>query len=220
MNVIRSFATIALIGSLAVLPACGADRSARLEEDSSLLGRAMSKAMVEAREEIRTGNINISSGKDSTLPKAEITPKGDLLIDGSAVALNEQQRALVLDYREHLAGVAESGMEIGTQGADLAGKALGEVARSLFNGKTENEIERSIEAEAAQIKASAAKLCARLPALMASQQTLAAAVPEFKPYATMTQEDVDDCYKETDEDKTPPVPPPPPTPLKDPDPVN
>lgn len=222
MNVIRSFATIALIGSLAVLPACGADRGARSEEDSSLIGKAMSKAMVEAREEIRTGNISISSGKDSKLPKAEITPKGDLLIDGSAVALNDQQRALVLDYREHLAGVAESGMEIGVQGADLAGKALGEVARGLLNGKSEKEIEQSIEAEAAHIKASAAKLCERLPAMMASQQTLAAAVPEFKPYATMTQDDVDDCYKDTDDDTppAPPSPPAPPAPPEAPDPAN
>ena len=33
-------------------------------------------------------------------------------------------------------------------------------------------------------------------ALLASQQALAANLPAFKPYATMTQEDIDDCGKD------------------------
>jgi hypothetical protein len=36
-----------------------------------------------------------------------------------------------------------------------------------------------------------------MPDLLASQQKLAAAMPEFRPYATMTQKDVDDCGKDT-----------------------
>ena len=38
--------------------------------------------------------------------------------------------------------------------------------------------------------------------MMASQQKLAAALPEFKPYATMDQSDVDDCWQETSEHET------------------
>ena len=47
---------------------------------------------------------------------------------------------------------------------------------------------------------SAAKLCGRLPDMMASQQKLAAALPEFRPYATMTQDDIDDCFDESREE--------------------
>jgi hypothetical protein len=40
-----------------------------------------------------------------------------------------------------------------------------------------------------------------MPALLASQQKLAAAMPQFQPYATMKQKDIDDCSKDmSDED--------------------
>ena len=35
-----------------------------------------------------------------------------------------------------------------------------------------------------------------LPALLSSQQALAASLPAFKPYARMTQSDIDDCGKD------------------------
>lgn len=200
MNPSRSIAFAVLLGTMALLPACGADRhDAEAErKDTSVISRAVNEAIVEAREEIRSGNMTISES-ESGLPKAEITPKGDLLIGGKAVAIDEKQRALLLEYRGHIVAVAESGMQIGMQGADLATKAMGEAFKGLVTGKSEAEIEKSVEAEAAKIKVSAAKLCARLPGMMLSQQKAAAAIPEFKPYATMTQQDVDDCLKDTDE---------------------
>ena len=39
------------------------------------------------------------------------------------------------------------------------------------------------------------KLCKQLPGMLASQQALAASLPAFKPYARMTQADIDDCGK-------------------------
>jgi hypothetical protein len=77
---------------------------------------------------------------------------------------------------------------------------MGEAFKGILSGKSEQEIEKSVEAEAAGIKQAAAKLCARLPGLLASQQGLAATLPEFRPYATMTQEDIDDCMKDTKDD--------------------
>lgn len=208
MHPARLAVLTAVFGALSLLSACGSDQppasaakqSAAKQEEKSVVSQAVSKAVTEARNEIRDGNITVSSDGNNK-PKAEITPKGDFLVDGKPVAINAEQRALLLEYRGHIAGVAESGMEIGMQGADLATKAMGEAFKGFFNGKSEKEIEQSVEAEAAKIKASAAKLCARLPAVMASQQKLAAAVPEFKPYATMTQKDLDDCWDETDDGK-------------------
>jgi len=52
-----------------------------------------------------------------------------------------------------------------------------------------------VNAEAGKIEAQAKQLCTLLPGMMAKQQALAAAVPEFKPYATMDQSDIDDCGK-------------------------
>src|SRR5688572_24647701 len=173
---------IATLLATASITACGSSQSpdaAAKQEEKSVITKAVSEAVVEARKEIREGNITISE-HEKNLPKAEITPKGDLLIDGKAVAINPDQRAQLLEYRAHVAGVAESGMEIGVHGADRATKAMGEAFKGIFSGKSEKEIEQSVEAEAAKIKMAAAKLCGRLPAMMASQQKLAATVPEFK----------------------------------------
>jgi len=53
-----------------------------------------------------------------------------------------------------------------------------------------------MEAEGAKMEAEAQKMCTHMPALLASQQALAAALPEFAPYATMDASDVDDCGKD------------------------
>lgn len=172
------------------------------------LGRTVARALDEAREELATKNISLNEGANiqiggarirnrdtSGLPRAEISPQGDLLIDGEAVALDDAQRELSLAYRGHIIAIAEAGMDIGVQGADLGIKAASEVLGSLLRGKTD-EFEQRIEAEARKIEASALKLCERMPALLASQRALAASVPAFQPYAQMTQQDVDDCNKD------------------------
>ena len=159
------------------------------------LGQKVREATEKAREKMATSNIRVSEGA-STLPKAEITPQGDLLIGGKQVTINEQQRALLLQHRANVTAVALAGMEIGVQGADLGMRAAGEAIKGIFNGNT-GEIEKKIEAEAEKMKLSAAKLCEKLPALQESQQALAAAIPEFKPYANMKQADVDGCLEDT-----------------------
>jgi hypothetical protein len=168
------------------------------------LGRVVDKALQEARDDIETRNISISHGvhinvngheinrPDGQQPKAEISPQGDLLIEDRAVAITPAQRALLLDYRQRIVAVAEAGMAMGVKGADLAGKALGETFSGLLNGHSE-EAKQRIEAEGRKLEADAKQLCAQLQPMYDTQQKLAASLPEFKPYATMTQSDVDDC---------------------------
>ena len=86
-------------------------------------------------------------------------------------------------------------MEIGTQGADLGMHAASAALSGVFSGKSDKEIEAAIKPQTDRIQAAALELCKRLPDLHAAQQQLAAAMPAFKPYATMTQEEVDDCGK-------------------------
>lgn len=125
-------------------------------------------------------------------PDAEITPDGDLLIDGKAVALSAEQRALLAAHRSRLVGIATEGVQIGRQGVDLAGNAMKSALFAVLTGN-EARFERKMEAEAAKIEAAALKLCDRLPALLASQNAVADAVPEFKPYARMDQNDIAEC---------------------------
>lgn len=167
------------------------------------LGRTVAKAIDEAREELRKENISISDGPNinvngreirraSDQPKAEITPQGDLLVEGKAVEIDAAQRRMLLDYRNHVILVAEAGMAMGIKGADLAGQAISETLAGLFSGNTD-QIEQRIEAEAEKLEADAQQLCAQLPPMLDLQQRLSASLPAFKPYANMTQEDIDDC---------------------------
>ena len=80
--------------------------------------------------------------------------------------------------------------------ADLGIRAAKEAMWGAFTGKSDKDIEASIKPQTEKIKAAAATLCRQLPDLLSAQQKLAAAMPEFRPYATMQQKDVNDCGKD------------------------
>jgi len=175
------------------LAACGnngSDPAGKAVAESESIGKQVQDATDKAREKIAKGNINISDEQNN---KAEITPEGDLLINGKAVTIDAQQRALLLDYRRQVEKLAGAGMDIGVAGAQLGVKAAGEALRGVFSGNTEG-IEARVDAEADKIRDQARTLCTLLPEMMAKQQALAAALPAFKPYATMDQSDIDDCH--------------------------
>ncbi|WP_313437537.1 hypothetical protein [Stenotrophomonas sp.] len=162
-------------------------------EATGNVGKTVKDATDKARQEIAKGNIKISADNQ---PQAEITPDGRLLIGGKEVETTAAQRSQLLDYRGHVAGIAQDGMDIGVAGAKLGASAAGEALKGVFSGDTDG-IEKRINAEAAKIEAQAKQLCNRLPAMLASQQALARDLPAFKPYASMDQSDVDDCGKDT-----------------------
>jgi hypothetical protein len=177
-----------LLLSLLLLTACNkqdTDKSGQQRDSGSASG-----IMAKATEEINTGNMSV--GDIDGRAKAEITPQGDLLIDGKPVAITAEQRQLLTKHRELLANIAISGMEIGMQGVDLAKKAVGESIKGIFTGETD-KVEKKVEAEAKKIEASANVLCEQLPLLMESQQKLAGSLSEFRPYATMTEDDFNEC---------------------------
>ena len=194
-------------------PPADADATTQADAGKTFIGRQAAKAIGKAGEALKHENIRIGdhaginiNGRDygfgdatTDLPRAEITPGGELLIEGKAVPATPEQRARVLEHRRHLERLALAGMAIGAQGADIAGTALTGIGGALFGGEEGRKAyEARVEAEAAKIEGEARKLCALLPPLYASQQALAASLPAFAPYATMTPKDIDDCGKESD----------------------
>lgn len=185
--------------------------SADPQAPRTALGRTVDKAMQEARRELATENISINDGinigdrhgdrPSTNLPKAEITPAGDLLVASAPVQIDARQRALLLKYRGHVIAIAEAGMDLGVRGADLGMQAAADAIGSIFSGDTDG-VEKRVEAEAANLEASALKLCAQLAPMLATQRELAAILPAFAPYATMTQEDVDKCMRDRDGNAT------------------
>jgi hypothetical protein len=184
------------------------------EPHSSFIAAEIQKGMQQAKQELATKNIEINHvavhvhsdhhhsddhDNDDTRPKAEITPQGELLIAGKKVAATPAQQALLLDYRQQILGIAEAGMDIGSHGADLGISAAKQAVWGALSGKSDKDIDAAIKPQTDKIEAAAAQLCKRLPDLLAAQQKLAAAMPEFQPYATMQQKDVDDCGKDTED---------------------
>lgn len=143
------------------------------------------------------GNVITANGKSVTLrasglPNAEISAAGDLTIDGKAVAVDASQRALLQSYHREMNAMTADGVAIGKQGAAIAGKAVSAAIKGAISGNAD-DVESKIEAETKKIEQQAMQLCKRLATVKASQDALAASLPEFKPYATMDQSDVDDC---------------------------
>ena len=222
MNMLRITALASAIAAIALLSACNqpsADRDATAAEADStgpepgFIAKAIDRELEKARKELHEGNIaiggdgiNVSiNGKhyagdpDDGRPRAEISPEGNLLVDGNVVAIDADQRALLLDYRGQIIAIAEAGIAIGGKGAGLAEAALKQAVGAVFSGNSK-EIERNVEAEAKKLQAEARVLCTKLPAMLETQQRLATSLPEFRPYATMTREDIDDCMKDLEDE--------------------
>lgn len=218
--IMRKLSMFCIASTAAALAACGsgnapaspASSTASASSTSSLIASVVDHALDRAETRLRTQNITISgndgivvlSDTDTTsddnrasrLPKAQITPQGDLLINDKPVAITPAQRAMLLDYRQQLIEIGAQGIAIGKQGAALGMNAASEAIAGVFSGKPEQEIRRHVEAKASGIREAAAKLCDRMPVLMESQQKLAAALPVFKPYATLTPVKIDQCRKD------------------------
>lgn len=177
------------------LMACSDDTAkpaAQGQEEPGMLGKVVREATDKARDELATNNIDLDA---TGQPKAQIAPNGDFIVGGKPVAIDDAQRKLLLEYRAGITAIAAAGIDIGVQGADLAGKAVTEALAGVFTGKSD-EVEKKIEGHAEGIKQAAVKLCEKLPALLDTQNRLAASLPAFKPYASMSQQDIDDCNKD------------------------
>ena len=179
-------------------------KEVRQQTSHSVIATEVQKGIDKAKQELVTQdidvtNVRIGKGEHDShddRPKAAITPQGDLLIAGNKVDATPEQHAMLVDYRQQIIGIAEAGMDIGASGADLGVSAAREAIFGALAGKSDKEIEASIKPQTDKIQAAALRLCKKLPDLLASQQKLAAAMPAFQPYATMTQKDVDDCGKD------------------------
>lgn len=169
--------------------------------------REVRQELATARAELDSGNLDVGNslrfgdsddGKErDTLPKAEITPRGDFLIDGKAVAVNPGQRQELLAYRGQVIDIAKAGIDIGERSAqaaiDAVDRGLFSLMVSAMTGGLEKRLEKQIKAT---VEPGVLQICRTLPLLLASQQRLAGSLPEFRPYATLEAEDVDECEQD------------------------
>jgi len=135
------------------------------------------------------------------LPKGEITPAGDLLVDGKAVAVDAAQRRQLLDYRAQVIALARKGIDAGERAALLAIDATDVSMFRLIVGGLTGSLERRVETTVQrEIQPTVMEICHSLPQLRDSQQALATSVPAFRPYATLQSRDAGDCERDVRND--------------------
>lgn len=195
---------------LATLASASKDSSvgAEISADLTEARQEVRRELAAARRELETGNLqlndNLRFGKSDkrrarqdTLPKAEITPKGDFLIDGKAVAIDARQRQDLLRYRAQVIEIAKAGLDIGELSAQAALEAVDRGLFSLMVGAMTGSLERRVEKTVKQtIEPGVRQICRSLPALHDSQQRLSTSLPSFRPYATLEADAAEDCERE------------------------
>ncbi|MFC7301942.1 hypothetical protein [Cognatiluteimonas weifangensis] len=176
--------------------------AAEVRQDLADARKEVRVELARARQELLTENLALGDSlrfgrrgrPDMSLPQAEITPAGDFLVDGKMQAIDASQRRQLLAYRQQIVAIALSGIQAGQEAADAALDAVGSnVIGILFNalsGRLEHRVERAVEQK---VRPMVLSICRELPAVMASQQRLSASLPAFRPYATLTPRDIDDC---------------------------
>jgi len=185
------FAFTAVVLAIALGTTGCADAATEFEQTTSAAfakDGSVAQGFAEAREKLREENLMLSS--DDVAAKAELTPQGDLLIDGKAVAMTAAQRDVAQRYRAELLAVAEAGLDIGEGSAAIAVQAVSQTLAGLFTGNTAS-IKAGIEEEAKKLKPAALALCVSAKALAVTQEELATALPEFRPYAGTIDVDCD-----------------------------
>jgi hypothetical protein len=176
---------------------------AEIRQELAEARREVRSDLAKARRDLETENLRLDDslaiGKRKAtpaLPRAEITPMGDLLIEGRAQPLDAIQRRDLLAYRGQVIELAQAGIDIGQRSAELALAAVDVSFASLLFGAVTGGLERRIERTVArEVEPAVRGLCRQLPALRATQQRLATSVPQFRPYANLRQEDIDDCQR-------------------------
>ncbi len=200
MNMSKAFLSPLLIVTLFGATACTQEARQAATEAGETIKAATAetgdaaKAIAEAREKLKQENLTL--GRDGQGPKAELTPTGDLLIDGRAVSMTQEQRGAALAYRTELLAIADAGLVMGQQGVELAGEAMSQVVAGLFNGDAE-KAGAQIEAKGQEIAAAGLALCERLQGFEATQERFASLVPEFTPYAKAVEINAD-CESATE----------------------
>ena len=211
----RNLLAIALLAAAPLFTAQAADGNTgiggEIRQELANVRKEVRIELAKAKQELDTGNLRLDNGfqfgahdtskskrAKADLARAEITPRGDLLIDGKVQAIDAGQRRQLLAYRGQVIMVAKAGIDVGQRSADAALAALGEgswvgLLVGAVTGSLERRVERVVKQE---IEPAVRGICRQLPAMMDSQQRLSASLPQFRPYATLEADDVANCEKD------------------------
>jgi hypothetical protein len=126
------------------------------------------------------------------LADAVVTASGALSIAGTPVTVDAAQAQIAARYFASALALRSDAMKTGAAGASTAATAIASVAVGLASGNPDS-IDAKVNASAAKVEAAADRVCADVQALTQAQNELAAALPQFKPYATIAAHEANNC---------------------------
>jgi Protein of unknown function (DUF2884) len=131
--------------------------------------------------------------------EARISPAGDLVIAGKAVATNAEQRKLLQQYYGGMRDIEHRGLAIGEHALDMVGGMLGTLLTAVLSGDEDKELDRKMRQKAEPLKDEARALCKDVRDEHALQDKIAGEIPAFKPYAVMDADSDHDCHIDDNE---------------------
>src|SRR5690606_38207607 len=167
----------AILAAATLLPPvalAGTGVNDQIPADMAEARREMRAELAEARLELETGTLELGQdlpfgrkpdkGDAGSPPRAGISPAGDLLIDGQAVAIDARQRRELLAYRGQVIDLALQGIEVGERAAEAAMDAVDQgIFGLLFNavtGRLERRVERTVRRT---VEPGVLRICGQLP---------------------------------------------------------
>ncbi len=131
-------------------------------------------------------------------PNAVIDAGGTLRVDSKSVATNPAQRELLKQYYLAATAVREHGIATGKAGVAFAAESVKDAISSALSGDEGKTKERAATGSNKVVQA-AMKICLDLANIRTTQDSLAAQLPAFKPYADIIQADAAHCRKGNDD---------------------
>ena len=158
---------------------------------------------------IKVGSLGLSRDsvriRPEVLPEARVFAGGRLVIDGRDVEVTDAERAELIAYHAAAMDLGRHARDTGIAGAKVGLAAVGAVISGLARGQPDS-IGPKVEAEAEKVKQAARLLCEDIAAMRKAQDSLAAELEEFRPYATIEEADERECRSGLEGSGAPPPP--------------
>ena len=143
---------------------------------------------------LKNGNVVIKvKGHD----KARVGSDGKLSIGGNEVAVSPPAQAALARYNADAVVFTEQAKNLGLDSADFALHTIGQVFKGIFDGSAD-QAGKEADQGSQVIEARARLLCRRMDEWRQAQDAAAAAVPEFRPYAVISQDQARNCVDDSD----------------------
>jgi hypothetical protein len=126
--------------------------------------------------------------------EARISPAGDLVIAGKAVAINPGQRKLLQQYYGGMRDIEHQGLAIGEHALDMVGGMLGTLLTAVLSGDEDKDVDKKMKEKTTPLKDEARALCRDVRDERVLQDKIAGEIPAFKPYAIMDADSEHDCH--------------------------